>query len=85
MELNNTDNWAFPMAPNTERGYPTHLTASPDGKWFAYGSQNNVVIRQEEVLLSALVFHRIFSLVLKSLESIPRESQLCNLPQKEAK
>lgn len=37
------------MAPSTERGQATHLTTTPDGKLFAYPSQTDVIVREEEV------------------------------------
>lgn len=49
MEIVDTTNWSYPMAPTTERGQATHLTASPDGKLFAYGSQSDVILREEDV------------------------------------
>lgn len=51
--------WSYPMAPTTERGQATHLTSSPDGKHFAYGSQSDVIIREEEVKLHIINFKSI--------------------------
>jgi hypothetical protein len=49
MENVNTTNWSYPQGPSTERGRATHLTASKDGKKFAYGSMNNVIVRDSDV------------------------------------
>jgi hypothetical protein len=49
MENVDTTTWSYPQGPSTERGRATHLTSSPDGKKFAYGSMNNVVVRESAV------------------------------------
>jgi hypothetical protein len=49
MENIDTTTWSYPQGPTTERGRATHLTASKDGKKFAYGSMNNVVVREADV------------------------------------
>lgn len=49
MEATDSSQWSYPMAPSTERGQATHLTTTPDGKLFAYPSQSDVIVREEEV------------------------------------
>ena len=49
MENIDTTNWSYPQAPSTVRGRATHLTSSKDGKKFAYGSGNNVIVRESGV------------------------------------
>lgn len=49
MEKVDTTTWSYPQGPNTERGRATHLTATKDGKKFAYSSLNNVVVRDADV------------------------------------
>lgn len=67
MELKDTTTWSYPMAPTTERGQATHLTSSPDGKTFAYGSQSDVILRQEDVKKNKFMFLPLNSLLRISI------------------
>jgi WD40 repeat protein len=49
MENINTTTWSYPQGASTERGRATHLTVSPCGKKFAYGSLINAIVRDSSV------------------------------------
>lgn len=51
MENVDTTTWSYPQGPSTERGRATHLSSSPDGKKFAYGSMNNAIVRETDVTI----------------------------------
>ena len=50
MENIDTESWSYPQGPSTENKKDNYLANySPDGKKFAYGSMNNVVVREADV------------------------------------